>query len=201
MNSGGLAFHELHGADLEPWLSELGLLRIRVFHEYPYLYDGNMASERNYLSTYVKSPDSMVVLVVDAEKRVVGASTCLPLCDEGPEFKEPFLKRGFDLNEVCYFGESILLPEFRGRGIGREFFQLRETHAKKLGAKWTGFCAVERPDDHPMRPEGYRPLDAFWSAEGYQKQPDMQAAFVWKEIGEDSESPKKLTFWLKSWTH
>jgi len=63
----------------------------------------------------------------------------------------------------------------------------------------TTFCAVDRPDDHPLRPAGYRPLDEFWTSLGYQRRPELRATFVWKEIGEATESPKHLTFWTKDW--
>ncbi len=195
-----LAYHELSGAALEPWLDRLGRLRIAVFRDYPYLYDGSLEYERDYLRTYVDTPDSLVVLVTDASGEVVGATTCIPLRDEGPEFQEPFLAHDFEVDEVCYFGESILLPQHRGRGVGKEFFRRREAHAARLGVRWTAFCAVDRAPDDPRRPEGYRPLDTFWQAQGYARHPEMQATFVWKEIGEVLESPKTLTFWLKSWT-
>jgi GNAT superfamily N-acetyltransferase len=198
--SDALTFHELSGAALEPWLDALGALRIRVFHEYPYLYDGTLEYEREYLRTYVNAASSLVVLVTDSENKVVGATTCIPLRDEGPEFQQPFLEHGFDVKEVCYFGESILLPQLRGRGIGRDFFARREAHARKLGVKWTAFCAVDRPSDHPQRPAAYRPLDQFWLTQGYTKHPEMRATFLWKETGEAAESPKTLTFWLKEWT-
>jgi GNAT superfamily N-acetyltransferase len=196
-----LTFHELSGQALEPWLDSLGALRIVVFREYPYLYDGSLEYERDYLRTYMNAPESLVVLVTDESqnRKVVGATTCIPLKDEGPEFQEPFRKHRFDANDVCYFGESILLPQLRGKGIGKEFFKRREAHAQRLGVKWTCFCAVDRPADHPMRPAGYRPLDDFWTAQGYKKHPEMQATFVWKEFGEAAESPKTLTFWLKEW--
>lgn len=195
-----LTLHELSGQALEPWLDGLGALRIAVFREFPYLYDGSLDYEREYLRTYVNAPQSLVVLVTDGQDKVVGATTCIPLRDEGPEFQEPFRKHGFDVNDVCYFGESILLPQLRGQGLGKEFFRRREAHAQRLGVRWTGFCSVNRPPDHPLRPPGYRPLDEFWSAQGYTRHPEMQATFVWKEIGEVAESPKTLTFWLKEWT-
>jgi GNAT superfamily N-acetyltransferase len=195
-----LAFHELSGHALTPWLDGLGKLRIAVFREYPYLYDGSLDYEREYLKTYANSPRSLVVLVTDAQNEVVGATTCIPLSDEGPEFQEPFLKAGWNVNDVCYFGESILLPQLRGRGVGKEFFKRREAHAQKHGFKWTAFCAVDRATDHPMKPESYRPLDEFWISQGYAKRADLRATFVWKEIGELAESPKTLTFWTKSWT-
>jgi GNAT superfamily N-acetyltransferase len=192
--------HELGGAALEPWLDTLGRLRIRVFREYPYLYEGTLDYERDYLSVYQQSEDSLVVIVTDDAGNAVGATTCLPLPDEGPEFQEPFLNAGMNLADVFYFGESILLPEWRGRGIGKLFFDRREAHAKRLGYRVTAFCAVDRPDKHPERPAGYRPLDGFWKSRGYIKQPALQARFAWKEIGEETDSQKTLTFWTRVWT-
>jgi len=191
-----LRLQNFHGAELAPHLDALGALRIAVFREYPYLYVGSLENERDYLGTYVRSEGSLVVLVFD-DDRVVGATTCLPMTDEGPEFKAAFVEGGYDIGTICYFGESILLPEYRGRGIGKEFFVRREAHARKLGMRLSTFCAVDRSAGHPLRPEGYRPLDEFWCSQGYVKRPELQATFEWKEIGEDEESPKTLTFWVK----
>jgi GNAT superfamily N-acetyltransferase len=195
-----LHIHELRGEALAPWLDAMGCLRIQVFREYPYLYEGTLGYERDYLAVYQNSRDSLVVLISDDAGNAVGATTCLPLADEGPEFQEPFLKAGMDVNEVFYLGESILLPEWRGRGIGKLFFDKREAHAKRLGYRITAFCAVDRPDTHPLRPAGYRPLDAFWHSRSYVKQVGLQARFSWQEIGEQSESEKTLTFWTRAWT-
>lgn len=192
-----LRLQNFHGAELAPHLDALGELRIAVFHEYPYLYAGTLEHEREYLGTYVRSRDSLVVLVFD-DDRVVGATTCLPMLDEGPEFQAAFVQAGYDLSTICYFGESILLPAYRGQGIGKEFFTRREAHVRKLGLKLSTFCAVDRPAEHGLRPPGYRPLDDFWRSQGYVKHPELQATFVWQEIGEETESPKTLTFWTKS---
>ncbi|MBE7496025.1 MAG: GNAT family N-acetyltransferase [Verrucomicrobiaceae bacterium] len=192
-----LVLQNFHGHALLPHLDALGSLRIRVFREYPYLYDGSLEYEREYLRIYTSSTRSLVVLVFDG-KSVVGATTCLPISDEGPEFQQAFTNAGgYDLGDICYFGESILLPEYRGQGVGKEFFARREAHARQIGCHMAAFCAVDRPADHPLRPASYRPLDDFWQAQGYTRHPELQATFVWKEIGEEAESPKKLTFWLK----
>ena len=191
-----LRLQNFHGADLTTHLDALGELRITVFREYPYLYEGTLEHEREYLSTYLHSSSSLVVLIFD-DDRVVGATTCLPMSDEGPEFQAAFVRAGHDLSTICYFGESILLPAYRGQGIGKEFFVRREAHARALGMKYCTFCAVERPAEHPLRPQGYRELDEFWCRQGYERHSEMQATFVWKEIGEETASPKALTFWIK----
>ncbi|MEZ5302087.1 MAG: GNAT family N-acetyltransferase [Verrucomicrobiales bacterium] len=192
-----LTLREFSGPDIGPYLDDLGGLRIAVFREFPYLYQGTLAYERKYLATYLKSPRSLVVLAFDGD-RVVGATTCAPLADEEPEFQEPFLREGYEVADVFYLAESVLLPEYRGGGTGREFFRRREAQAERLGGfRWTAFCAVERPADHPLRPADYKPLHGFWQRMGYTRHPELHCEFTWKEIGEPGESPKPMTFWLK----
>ena len=74
--------------------------------------------------------------------------------DHAREFAAPFAAAGFDLADTFYCGESVLLPDYRGRGVGHRFFDLREAQARKIGRRWCCFCAVIRPDDHPLRPPG-----------------------------------------------
>jgi len=194
-----LEVKEVSGGDLEPHLDSLGRLRIAVFREWPYLYEGSLEYERDYLTRYVRCARSMVALVFDGAD-VVGATTCMPMAEEGPEFQAAFADAGYDLSGILYLGESILLPEYRGRGLGKEFFARREAHAARLGTALTTFCAVDRAVDDPRRPLDYRPLDELWQKQGYTKRPELKATFEWKEIGEDADSPKTLTFWTKEWT-
>lgn len=192
-----LRFHEFSGDQLEPWIDALGHLRIQVFKEYPYLYEGSLDYERGYLRTYREAPGSRVILVTGPDGGLVGASTCVPLSAEIDEFKAPFLERGIDTGRVLYAGESVVLPEWRGHGLGKEFFRRREARGRALGMDVVAFCAVDRDDDHPLKPPGYRPLDGFWQNLGYRKQPAMKTSLGWRETGGDSETLKSLTFWMK----
>ncbi len=188
----------LVGARIGKRLADLADLRIRVFREFPYLYEGSLDYERDYLQTYVNSPDSVIVTVEDAG-RVVGASSGLPLEDETEEFRRPFEARGFDPRKIFYCGESVLLPEYRGRGLGVRFFDEREGHARNLGRFDTVcFCAVRRPADHPRRPPAYVPLDRFWERRGYRKYPELHTTYTWRDLDETAPSPKPMVFWLKS---
>jgi GNAT superfamily N-acetyltransferase len=192
-----------HGGDLDAWIPALAELRITVFREFPYLYDGDTAYEARYLDTYRKARGSVVVLVLDGE-RVVGASTALPMAEETEEAKAPFLSHGYDPERIFYLGESVLLPEYRGRGLGVRFFEERERHARRLCEEqgyafdWYAFCAVQRDADDPRRPAGYVPLNRFWHKRGYDAHPELTTTFSWKELGESAETPKPMLFWLKS---
>lgn len=177
-------------------LGPLAELRIRVFREFPYLYEGSLAYEEGYLEHYARSPRSRVVLVWDGD-RVVGASTVIPLADAQADVQEPFTRAGIDLSGIDYFGESVLLREYRGRGFGVRFFELREAHALDHGLGVCAFCAVERPADHPLRPKDYVPNDAFWAKRGYEKVPELRTTLSWLDLGEKEQTAKPMTFWLK----
>ncbi|AXQ29614.1 GNAT family N-acetyltransferase [Solimonas sp. K1W22B-7] len=186
----------LRGADIARHLDALAQLRITVFREFPYLYEGSAEYETRYLQTYIDSPSSLVVLVRDGD-RAVGASTSLPLAEAHQEMRDPFLAAGLPLEQYHYFGESLLLRPYRGRGLGLRFFEEREAHARELGLPWTTFCAVERPGGHPSRPPDYVPNDAFWGRRGYVREPALQCRLIWPDVGAASPSEKTLGFWRK----
>jgi GNAT superfamily N-acetyltransferase len=186
-----------HGAELAPYVPELARLRITVFREFPYLYDGDANYEARYLTTYSASPDCFVVLAYDGDA-IVGASTALPLNDETDNLKAPFRACGINVDEVFYLGESVLLAPYRGQGVGKQFFRYREAEARRQGFRQAAFCAVQRPDHHPAKPTGYRPLDDFWQRQGFVKHPELVAQMSWRDIGEAHESLKPMVFWLKA---
>lgn len=187
----------LRGPDLLPVLDDVARLRIRVFNDWPYLYQGSLDYERDYLAAYAATPDAVCV-VARAGDEVVGASTGLPLLDDGPAFRQPFEAAGIDPARVFYFGESVLLPAWRGRGIGHAFFDAREAHARVLGRfAMTAFCAVDRAGDDPRRPPGHRDNDVFWRRRGYARQPGMTMHLRWDEVGR-GEVSHPLTFWTRA---
>ena len=192
-----LELKRLSGEALNQFIPELAKLRIQVFRDFPYLYDGDPDYEARYLQTYIEAPDSVIVLAFDGDK-VVGASTGIPLKYETDEVKAPFIEAGINVDSVFYCGESVLLSQYRGQGAGVAFFDHREQHARELGGYiYSCFCGVQRPDDHPRRPAGFRPLDNFWRKRGYEKHPELHTTFSWKELDEEHESPKPMTFWMK----
>ncbi len=186
----------LTGAALEASPEDVARLRIEVFRAWPYLYDGDLVYERKYLQSYRNSDKAIVVGAFDGD-RLIGASTGAPLSDHADDFAAAFAGTDLVLNDVFYCAESVLLPRYRGQGAGHKFFDLREAHARTLGFTKCAFCSVRRPDDHPMRPTDYRPLDAFWRARGYTQLPGVMAQFSWKDVGEKSESQKPLQFWIR----
>ena len=185
----------LTGEALAAALEDVARLRIRVFRDFPYLYDGDADYERDYLRAY-QSPGAVVAVAMDGEK-VVGAATGAPMADHAADFGAAFAVRPEPMNQIFYCAESVLLRDYRGLGIGHAFFDAREAHARKLGLTFSVFCSVIRPADHPARPGNYRPLDDFWRKRGYEPLPGVTARFSWKDLGEATDTEKTLQFWMR----
>lgn len=178
-------------------LDDLARLRIAVFRAFPYLYDGDMDYERRYLATYLEADGAFVAGAFDGDE-LVGAATAAPLGEHKAEFAEPFAARGLDPDDFFYFGESVLLADYRGQGVGVGFFELRESEARRQGFTKCLFSAVVRPANHPLRPAGYVPLDGFWRNRGYVRLDGLSTAYGWKDIGETAETEKPMEYWVKA---
>jgi len=188
------------GEALVAAIPALARLRMTVFREYPYLYDGSEAYEARYLHAYAASGDAMAVLAI-ADGAIVGASTGIPMAHESEAFRGPFARLGLDPAGIFYCGESVLLPAWRGRGIYRAFFRGREDWARALGGfTRICFCAVERPADHPLRPRDYVPLDAVWRHFGYAPEPGLTMQLAWKDVDQAAGTDHPMRFWFKALT-
>ena len=186
----------LTGEALEAALDDVARLRIEVFRAWPYLYDGDLAYERRYLSEY--QAESAVVVAASDAGRIVGVATGMAMEAHSDDFSAAFADRPEPLDQIFYCAESVLLPDYWGRGLGHAFFDAREAHARTLGRRYSAFCGVQRPEDHPARPAGYRPLDGFWRKRGYEPLPGVVAHFRWKDIGDSEQTSHPLQFWMKN---
>lgn len=186
----------LTGEALDAALDDVARLRMTVFRDWPYLYDGTLDYERRYLEHYRASREAVLVGAFDGT-RLVGVATGTPMEDHSDDFSAAFADSGIALDEIFYCAESVLLPAYRGQGLGHAFFDAREAHARALGRRKSAFCAVVRAPGHPARPAGYRPLDEFWRRRGYAPLPGVVARFSWMDLGDTADSPKPMQFWIR----
>lgn len=186
------------GADMLPWLEHVARLRIAVFRDFPYLYDGDMAYEREYLQALSQAAGGVLVLALDDQGTPVGASTGMPLLQAEDAIRLPFQQAGLAEAPIFYCGESVLLPAYRGRGLGHRFFDEREEHARTLpGVRTSAFASVLRAPDDPRCPADYHSNHAFWKGRGYREHSKLRATLAWKEVGAAAQSEHALTFWLR----
>jgi hypothetical protein len=193
-----LEVKSLFGEEIRAVLPDLARLRITVFRDWPYLYDGTIEYEEKYLAKLAAAKGAVCVIASDGGS-IVGASTAAPMIEHADEFAVPFEKAGYDLSKIFYCGESVLLRSHRGHGLYPTFFDRREAHARRLGGfTHSTFCRVLRPEDHPLKPKDYRPLDDFWRKRGYAPVEGLIATYRWKDIDQAEETEHAMQFWMKA---
>ncbi|MBN8818775.1 MAG: GNAT family N-acetyltransferase [Sphingomonas sp.] len=178
-------------------LPDLARLRIAVFRDWPYLYDGSLNYESEYLAHFLADEGAVLVVARDGD-RIVGAATASPMATQEAVIRHPFEHRRHDIASLFYFGESVLLSDYRGHGLGHAFFDAREAAARAAGATAACFCGVVRPVDHPLRPAGARDLSPFWRGRGYAPVEGAIAHYDWKDIDQPAETPHPMQFWMRA---
>ncbi|MDY0217456.1 MAG: GNAT family N-acetyltransferase [Bacteroidales bacterium] len=183
--------------EIESYIDIIANLRITIFKEYPYLYDGDYTYEQKYLKKFLETPDSLICVAYD-ENQIVGAITALPLKYEDELIKKPFLNQGISMDTVYYYSEALILQEYRKKGIGIKMFKMAEEKIISMG-KYTffTFAAIERNENHPQKPKDYQSPYPFFGKIGFQQRRDLVCQMSWKEIDQTQESIKSLYFWTK----
>ena len=189
----------LKSTEARDYLQAIAWLRITVFQEWPYLYQGSLEYERTYLEHYFQSQNGVVILAFDGDA-LAGVSTAVPLVDAAQEIRTPIAAAGQSASSFFYFGESLLLPKYRGQGLGKIFFDIREEWALRTpGISRTCFCSVVRKPES-SNPDSYIDPQQLWKSRGYAKASDIIGQFSWPDLGSEIETTKPMQFWIKDWT-
>lgn len=187
----------LRGKELLSNISKLTKLRLAIYQEYPYLYEGNSAFEESYLSLFANSNESMLIIAKD-NHQIIGAISGLPLDMAQKEIREVFIQSEIEIKDYYALCDVIVLKQYRSKGVGsilcEEF--LKQLQKKKRYKKLVLWQIVKAPDD-PKRPKSYFSPDGFWQKLGFIKNPGLMCFLKWIEISETKESSHRFEFWLR----
>jgi GNAT superfamily N-acetyltransferase len=175
----------------------LANLRIRIFRVFPYLYDGDLAYEEKYLARFKAADRAFLAAAFDGD-RIVGAATAAPMAGETDRVPRAVRAAGYDVSKVFYFAESLLLPEYRGHGVGHRFFDAREAHARSFGEY--GVCHVLLGGAAGRSCGAACGLPAarcVLDKRGYPEADGLTTSYAWKDVGDSDETEKTMQFWMK----
>lgn len=186
----------LHGSEIAPYIPQLAKLRLCIFCEYPYLYEGSFACEEEYLSMYSSSKNSLLILLED-NHQMIGAATGLPLAECNTEIQSLFLKHNIPTQGIFYFGEILILKAYRNKKMGNALYRQFEKSVKEKRARKIVFYELIREENEEKKPADYFPLDNYWKKKGFVKQEDLITYFAWKEVGSTEEIEHPMVLWTK----
>lgn len=188
------------GESLENLRSFVVNLRITIFKEYPYLYEGNVKEENAYFDWFSKLPNTAIA-VAYLDAKPIGFTSGTSFVDFDEHFQgsvDIFTKAKLEAKNYYYFPEILILPEHDNDLINYRLFEALENHAKKLNYK-SGCFVTEEHESHPLKPQDYKPLDYLWHLLDYTKSA-LIINFSWSTIQADKSSKDKkhaLIYWLK----
>ena len=189
------------GENILPYIDFIAQLRIVTFKEFPYLYQGNLEYEKKYLSGYSSTENSMIAIAW-IDNKIAGISTGIPLISDSDIVagaKDLFIKHQINPENYYYYGETIILPKYRGLGLSKKIFSAQDKKAKDLGFHYACMMTVIREMNHPLIPSDYKSPEPLWRKLGFAKN-GLKATFNWPTICSDSsinDMPNDLEFWVK----
>jgi hypothetical protein len=95
------------GSEIQPYVERVAELRLIVFRDYPYLYEGDIAEERDYLKMYSVSSHSFVVIAKDRDQ-VIGMATAIPLNETSTDYWKIFSDKKIPIDVIFYVGERVV---------------------------------------------------------------------------------------------
>jgi hypothetical protein len=192
-----LEIKSLDGESAREFFNEIAQIRIDLFREFPYLYDGSIEYEREYLETYFKSKNSKIILGLDKGK-IVAFSSSISLNEEIEEIKAPFLNRNLDISQYHYIGEVMIKNEYRNLSLPLEFERIHKEFATQKGHSKLVFMTVRRELNDISRPYKYKDPEKLWRYIGYKILDNMNIEMSWKRIDTGKDENNVLDIWQKN---
>lgn len=192
---------ELFVKDIVPYLPFVAEQRINAYREYPYLYNGKMEEEIQYLDWFSKLKHSAIVIAFYNDEPVgFITGTALAAFDEHNKGSiELFKNSGMAFDAYYYIADAIVKPEHRNKSLVTHMAQMIEEHAEILG--YTSVCFVNESHElHPLKPEGYKELDGLFKKNGYSKT-EMIITYRWQTRhvdGSTQEQNHEMNYWKKN---
>lgn len=195
-------FEKHTGKDVAKFTTLIANYRISFFKKFPYLYEGNMEYESNYLEGILNEKKSLLV-VIQFNNSPIGISTSYPLTTEADiltETYEKFISENKKPEEYFYYSEIILSDDHRQKGLSKTVYEIQEDYAKTLGFKKICLATVLREKNDIRKPLDYRDSDGLWENLGFSKT-KIIIDYEWPTIQFDSSIQKnknKMIFWEKN---
>lgn len=189
----------LVGNQIEEIIPFWAHLRLVYFREYPYLYDGTLDAELAYCKEVMSYKDAAIA-VAYCDEQPIGLLSGSSLVNFEDHFgnAEGFKTAHLDATTFYYFGEGIVLPDHRNKGLGTQLSKQLESWVITQG--YTNGCFVsESHETHPLKPHNYKEHDSLWHALGYEKT-DISVTFSWNTIQPDGSSRNQdhsMPYWIK----
>lgn len=194
-NNANIVVKTVFGKEILNYIPNISKIRLVGFEERPYLYNGNMEKEEEYVSGYSSTDQSALFLAYNTNK-IVGFLIASPLADycelASTNIQEIFNAHNIPLKDFYYCGEIIVLPQHRNIGVAQKIFAEVEKVAKQLGRKY--LCLMTIKSEHQT------PDNIGFAKFGFDVKKSVKVIYKWPmldESGKLTNAEHKMSFWTK----
>jgi GNAT superfamily N-acetyltransferase len=189
-----VTFEVLKGAQIKSIEESFADLRITIFREYPYLYEGDSSTEKQYFAMFGDS--ALCIIAIDGSA-IVGIIIGIPLQDAFKRLLEPLTEA--PIQKMFYLADLLVLKSYRGQRIGHTLYELFEKEVQKTGQFTTIIIReIFKSHDDPKKPSDYHSLDLFWNKRGFKKMEGFSQQDKWKAIGDEDISLHTMIYQVKT---
>ena len=160
-------------------------LKIEILTNNPYLYTIDTQIEKEYLKTFAKIKDSIVVILKDNDKSVA-ILNALPLIYEDDNILLSWSQTDFEVSSIYYFEEIFILPQYNKLELKQEILNTAQDWIRGFN-KYNFFITSLSDIDNTIK-------EQFYINNLYDKL-DIQSQSRYK-IEKDNQN-NKLHFWIK----
>jgi diketogulonate reductase-like aldo/keto reductase len=102
------------------------------------------------------------------------------------------------VSKLFYFGELVLLPDYRGQGIGINLLSKMEQVVREEGTfTQITLSAIEKSADDHQRPANYISSDSIFLKQGFIPHPELNFFIPWTERGSKELVDHRMSYWIK----
>jgi ribosomal protein S18 acetylase RimI-like enzyme len=188
------------GKETAKYIDIVSEWRIKLFREYPYLYVGDIEYEKKYMQGHATDKQAMIA-IAKVDGMLAGFSTGFPLISDSEivaDVKKLVSQAGDDIADYYYYGEIMVLPEFRGRGLASMLYTAQDNLIKSWEFKHVCISTVVQEENHPLKPAGYKSTEGMFEHMGFVKN-KLMINYPWPTIQHD-QSIKEVNHQLACWT-
>lgn len=190
-----ISFEVLKDAQIRSIEDSFADLRMTIFREYPYLYEGDLATEKQYFELF---GDKTICMIAKDGPAIVGVIIGTPLQEIFKPLLKPLIEADINVEKMFYLADLLVLKSYRGKRIGHTLYELFEKEVQKTG-KFSHILIREifkSPGD-PKKPFDYYSLDLFWDKRGFKKMEGISQQDKWKAIGDEEISLHTMIYQVK----
>jgi len=191
-----VTFEVLKGSQIKSIEKSFADLRITIFREYPYLYEGDLSTEKHYFDMF---GDNTICITAKDGAAIIGISIGTPLQEVLKRFLEPLTEAHINVKRMFYLADLLVLKSYRGQRIGHALYELFEKEVQKTGQFSTIIVReISKSPDDPKKPSDYHSLDFFWNKRGFKKIDGISQQDKWKAIGDEDISLHTMIYQVKN---